>query len=182
MVIGFFNQAQCDTSKELVSEIGVECELYVGRTVELMTLADACIACSGSVSLELMYHRLPTVIVYRISRLKHFLHRFFLRSRYITLVNLLNAPKISRDGIRTYRPDDENAESVPMPEFLDYRNRSEPIARQITEWLTNRPARNEVVQRLNDLAKEFAIPGASQRAADYIGQRIGIISESKAAA
>ena len=39
-----------------------------GKTPELMRLADCCMAVSGSVSLELLYHTKPTVILYWISR------------------------------------------------------------------------------------------------------------------
>ena len=46
-------------------------------------------AVSGSVSLELLYHATPTVILYWISRLAYFVQGFFRKVKYITLVNLL---------------------------------------------------------------------------------------------
>ena len=69
-----------------------------GRTPELIQLADVCIACSGSVSLELLHHRKPSVIVYRVSSLVRLLSHVLLRSRFITLVNLLAVDDIGRRG------------------------------------------------------------------------------------
>ena len=47
---------------------GLPIEVCVGRTPELIHLADCCMAVSGSVSLELLYHTKPTVILYWIRR------------------------------------------------------------------------------------------------------------------
>ena len=88
-------------------------ELFVGRTPELISMADACIACSGSVSLELLYHRKPTVIVYRVSALVMFLQRFLLRCQFITLVNLLSLKQIERTEHLAYDPRDLDA-NVPI--------------------------------------------------------------------
>ena len=43
-------------------------EIHVGRTPELISAADCCLAKSGSVSLELLYHCKPTVVLYWITR------------------------------------------------------------------------------------------------------------------
>ena len=51
-------------------------EVHVGRTPELIHLADCCMAVSGSVSLELLYQTKPTVILYWISRLAYFVQGF----------------------------------------------------------------------------------------------------------
>lgn len=174
VVIGFFNQKQCDESKELVKSHEMDCEMYVERSPELMKSADVCIACSGSVSLELMYHRLPTVIVYKVSRVSRVMEKVLIRARYITLVNLLRARKINRDGIRSYNPDAENAEKVPMPEYLFSGDRSANVAKRIVHWLSDTSAKMIVVQELDGLAREFAIPGASSRAAEFIAVELGI--------
>lgn len=182
VAIGFFNQQQCDSAKQTIDELGIDCELYVNRTGELMKSADACIACSGSVSLELMYHRMPTIIVYKIGRVTRVLEKILIRSRYITLVNLLRAKKINRDGVTTFNPDAANAESVPMPEYLFSSNRTAQVARRVVDWMSDESKRQEVVDELDGLAKEFAIPGASQRAADFIAERLGFSRRKRMAA
>ena len=52
----------------MVAQSGLPVEVCVGKTPELMRLADCAMAVSGSVSLELLYHTTPTVILYWISR------------------------------------------------------------------------------------------------------------------
>ena len=54
-----------------------------------MHAANCCMACSGSVSLELLYHATPTVILYWVSRSAFFVQRLFRKVKYITLLNLL---------------------------------------------------------------------------------------------
>jgi lipid-A-disaccharide synthase len=56
-----------------------------------MRLADCAMSVSGSVSLELLYHTTPTVILYWITRPAYFVQGFFRKVKYITLVNLLAA-------------------------------------------------------------------------------------------
>lgn len=179
VAIGNFKQEHCSAAKEMLSESKLNAELYVERTPELMKSADVCIACSGSVSLELMYHRLPTIIVYKIGRLAKVLEGVLIRARFITLVNLLKAPKITRDGMRTYDPDAIGAETVPMPEYLSTRDKSVPIAERAVRWLTDPDARREAVASLDEMATEFGKPGASCRAADYIASRIGVSKRQK---
>ena len=78
-------------------------EVYVGKTPELMQLADCCMAVSGSVSLELLYHTKPTVILYWISRWPIFVQRFFRKVKYITLVNLLSTDELYPEGHHALR-------------------------------------------------------------------------------
>ena len=59
------------------------------------------------VSLELLYHTKPTVILYYISRLAFFVQTFFRKVRYITLVNLLTTERSvsqARGDVRSGRP------------------------------------------------------------------------------
>src|SRR5262249_11987713 len=43
-------------------------ETHVGRTPEILHLAETCVAVSGSVGLELLWHGKPAVVLYRIGR------------------------------------------------------------------------------------------------------------------
>ena len=68
---------------------GLTIVIEAGRTRSLIGEARAAIAVSGSVSLELLAARVPTVIVYRISGLAYVVQSWFRHARFITLVNLL---------------------------------------------------------------------------------------------
>ena len=111
-----------------------------------MHLADCCMACSGSVSLELLYHATPTVILYWISRPAYFVQRFFRKVKYITLVNLL-----AGDG---------RGEEV-FPEYLTCEDRSAEIAGHVIEWLTDGAKRQARVAELERLREKVARSGAA---------------------
>ena len=79
-------------------------EIYSGRTPELMHLATCCMACSGSVSMELLYYTKPTVIHYWISPLAYAVQKRFRKVKYITLVNLLSTRRAVSGRFESLRP------------------------------------------------------------------------------
>ena len=166
LVVSCLSERQATMCRAACIEKDVE--IFFGRTQELMTQAKACIACSGSVSLELLYHRVPTVIVYKIGWVKSWLQNFVLKCKYITLTNLMNCDDIRRRHWGLYDPDEEGAELTLMPEYVSCSDRSEQIAARIATWLRLESARLENVEQLDVLAGRFAKPGATARAADYI--------------
>jgi lipid-A-disaccharide synthase len=143
-------------------------DVFVGRTPEVIAAADCAMAVSGSVSLELLYHTKPTVIVYQVSRAAFFLQRFFRKVRYITLVNLLVADELFPQQVETYDPADPADARVLMPEYLACEDRSAQVAAHIVAWLTNATKRRQLVAEMAALLERIGQGGASQRAADHI--------------
>jgi len=92
-----YNERQAQLARDFVAAAGVSAEVFVNRTPELIEAAECCLACSGSVSLELLYHAKPAVIVYRLGWLSYHLFRPFINVGYITLVNLLASKQPLRD-------------------------------------------------------------------------------------
>ena len=91
--IAAFKESQAEFARTLTQPLSLDIEVYTARTPELMQAATCCMACSGSVSLELMYHGKPTVILYHMSKLMHRYARLMVNVRYITLVNLIASSK-----------------------------------------------------------------------------------------
>ena len=113
-------------------------------------MADAAVSVSGSVSLELLYYEVPSVIVYSIhSFYKSVIMPMVLHSPYITLVNLLAGQKV-------------------YPEFIGPRDRSVEMARHVVGWLTDPAAGDAIRQKLATLRGEYGDPGASTFAANYL--------------
>ncbi|MBX3426738.1 MAG: lipid-A-disaccharide synthase [Pirellulales bacterium] len=164
-----FNARQAATVARLADELEVPVEVFVGRTPELIAAADCCLACSGSVSLELLYHAKPSVILYRISWFGYQVQRWFRRVRYITLVNLLTAedPFTARPAGH-YDPGDPRDAHVLLPEYLTCEDRSRDLADHVLQWLTDHAERSRVERGLTELASRVGQGGASHRAADYI--------------
>jgi lipid-A-disaccharide synthase len=124
-------------------------EVHSGRTTEIIRAARACVAVSGSVGLELLYHGKPAVVLYRISRLDLAVGRWFMTCRYISLVNLL-------------------ADKELFPEYLSHRCEARAAAGHVLRWLNDPAAYDGVCRELAELRQRVAVPGACERAADYL--------------
>ena len=160
-LVACYKEAHRDYVMRRLAGCAAPVEVHVGRTPEIIRLSHACVAVSGSVGLELLYHGKPTAVVYRISKLGMFLCGLFKKSKYISLVNLL-------------------AEAELFPEFLSTRCEADAISRRILEWLGDAAAYAAVRQQLAALRQQVAQPGACQQAAQFILGTVG--AERKAAA
>ncbi len=135
--------------EERLSGLGLPIEAHAGRTAEIIHLARATVAVSGSVGLELLYRGKPSVVVYRTHALPLWASRFLRKCRYISLVNLL-------------------ADRELFPEFLTHRDEAEAVAARVLHWLNDEKAYRDVCGELAALKARVAEPGACWRAAGYI--------------
>ncbi len=126
-------------------------EIHAARTPELIRMAEAAWAVSGSVGLELMVEALPTVVLYTVKRFDLWVARKFIKTKYISLVNLLAAAEV-------------------MPEYLTDRDASGDLATWALRWLNHPAERARASKVLADLRDRVAVPGASERAADRIAE------------
>ena len=147
--IAAFKPHQAEYARRLVAQAGLPIEVYVGRTPELIQAAVCCMACSGSVSLELLYHKKPTVILYWITRFAYWVQGFFRKARFITLVNLLTGREL-------------------FPEYLTWEDKSAAIAEHVVRWLVDDNRREELVAELAKLKARVARGGASRAGAEYV--------------
>lgn len=171
--IASYNQQQAEMARQIVAQHALPAEIFVGRTPELIEAATTCLACSGSVSLELLYHATPTVILYKLPWLTYEVIRRLTSTRYITLVNLLATDRITSTDRRPYdRRLPEHAD-VLFPEYPTWQDKSREIAEHAVEWLTDEPARQALIARLAALREQVAAGGASSTAADYILHELG---------
>lgn len=167
LAIASYNELQAAAAREMAAAAGVEADVFVGRTPELIAAADCCLACSGSVSLELLYHAKPAVIVYRVGWLTYQCVRRLVNVRYITLVNLLASERpLIRGGAAVAAG--EGAEEMLYPEYPTWRDCSDEIAGHAIEWLRDEGKRQRVISRLTELRERVANGGASATAAEYI--------------
>lgn len=176
--IAAYRDDHAETARAAVAQTGLQVNVFSGRTPELIHLAACTMACSGSVSLELLYHRKPTVILYYVPRLALWIVRHCLmKVKYITLVNLLADPEPFASRPRPFDPHAPGAGRVPFPEYLTSEDKSEQIAAHVVKWLTDEKARQRRVEELTSLKLRFAQSGASDRAADYILKQLATSPE-----
>ncbi len=168
--IAAFNEKLARLAWKQLEEHGgnLPVEVHVDRTQELIEASHCCLACSGSVSLELLYRAKPTVILYKVSWLGMFLQRFFRKVKHITLVNLLAAENPFDEDISLYDPQSEEAAEIPFPEYLTSEDKSDWLAYHVLEWLEDQAEYNRRVQQLEALKAKYAQPGASAAASSYI--------------
>ncbi len=171
--IGSFKPHQARMAREAVAQSGLPVEVFVGRTPELIHLADCCLAVSGSVSLELLYQIKPTAILYWISPLAYVVQKYFRKVKYITLVNLLTTDDLFPAEVRSYDPQSSDAETALFPEYLTCEDKSSQLAGHVIDWLTDRESRERLIERLSKLKAEVAHGGASSAGARYILDRLG---------
>lgn len=171
--VAAFKPHQAEYARRLAAETNLPIEVYLRRTPELIELADCCLAVSGSVSLELLHHTKPTVVLYHISRLAYFVQTFFRRVKYITLVNLLTADELYPEDVAPYEPDSVADRHVLFPEYLTCLDRSERIARHVIDWLADESHRRRVIGDLARLKVRVGHGGASRRASEYILRTLG---------
>jgi lipid-A-disaccharide synthase len=124
-------------------------ESCAGRTPEIIELARACVAVSGSVGLELLYRTKPTVVVYRVGRIDLRIGQLLKTSPFISLVNLLAGREL-------------------YPEFLSDRCEAEAMAEHVQRWLGDPEAYARLTSELAALRDRVAEPGACARAAAHL--------------
>jgi lipid-A-disaccharide synthase len=162
-LVASFNDAQAEIARRMIVGSSFPVQVHVGRTPEIIELAEACISVSGSVSLEIMYHQKPAAVVYRLGWLSLRVGRLFMKCKYITLVNLLADQEI-------------------YPEFLTDRNPAGPVSEHVIGWLENDEKRQRVIDALRRVKDSVAQPGACDRAADFLMRELrGAGKQSQAA-
>jgi len=148
-LVASFNEMQRDAVMEMAEGLDLPIEFHLDRTPEIIELAECCLSVSGSVSLELMYRLKPTAILYRLSRFVSAIRPIVLKTKYITLVNLL-------------------ADREVYPEFPSRHDRSAEAVPHLLNWLNDPSSRAACVEQLRAVKEEVSRPGACDRAAEFL--------------
>ena len=152
LLVACLNPAQKESVEGYLrrhSALALPIEVHSGRTPEIIRAARVCVAVSGSVGLELLYHGKPAVVLYRVGRLDLAVGRWFMTCRYISLVNLLAGKEL-------------------FPEYLSHRCEARAVSGHVLRWLNDPEAYAAVCRELAELRQRVAAPGACERAADYL--------------
>jgi lipid-A-disaccharide synthase len=166
--VAAYKPHQAQIAQQAIAESKLPVEVYVRKTAELMHAAVCCMACSGSVSLELLYHKKPTVVLYWIGPFAYWVQQFFRRVKYITLVNLLTAKELFPVDTTPFAPTDIDADRVPFPEYLTCEDKSLQIASHVIQWLASGELREGRIAELAKLKARVGHGGASEVAAKLI--------------
>jgi lipid-A-disaccharide synthase len=135
-------------------------ELFVARTPEILRLAEMAWSVSGSVSLELMYETVPTVIVYRVKPIQMRMSDVLLKAPFITLTNLLAGWDV-------------------MPEYPTEVDVDKEMADWALLWLNDPTEAKRKREALATLRDQYCQPGASATVAARIAQILEAWSKLK---
>lgn len=138
-----------DIARTALGKRNLPLEIHSGRTPEIIEASHSCMACSGSVSLELLYRRKPSTIVYQQHWTMIALGHLLKACKYITLVNLLAKKEL-------------------FPEYFGARCHAPELSGHILRWLEHPEQHASLIEELSEIREEVARPGACQRAAGRV--------------
>jgi lipid-A-disaccharide synthase len=139
-----------DTLAEQAKSLGVaNVEIQIGRLHEALAQADVAIASTGTVTMECAFFGVPTVTLYKTSRLTYEIGKRIVKVKSLTMPNLL-------------------ADEEVYPEFIQDAATPENISRAALELLQNESRRTQIKIKLAEIISSLGGRGASQRAAKAI--------------
>jgi len=155
-LVASYKPAQRDYCEQLLKRKGGELpvEFYVGKTSEILELAECCLMVSGSVSLEVLARGVPAVVLYRADWFFALLARMLVTCRYMSLPNLV--------ADRLLMPEHRIVESF----FL--RQKTEAITNHLRTWLSDPLELARTMVPLNALRDSLMKTGATKNVAQYV--------------
>lgn len=141
-----------DNVENLIDTAGLDVELVnSARRYDLMSIADAAIATSGTVVLEAALLNLPCVVLYKMAPLNFFIAKLFVDIKFFSLPNILANEKI-------------------LPELLQSDVTPEKISAEVLKILDTRA---DYVRKLQVACQKLGKPGAAARVAQKILETAG---------
>ena len=155
-VMGCLNAAHARMAGDIARSQGDPgIEMFVGKTNELMSVADLALAASGTATLELAYLGTPMIALYPVNWWQYqLLARWLLTTKFFSLPNAVAGRQI-------------------IPEYYLYWGGPGPIADDAVDLLTNEPRRSQMRRDLAEVREKLGQPGASERAAEAALELIG---------
>lgn len=137
-----------EIEKKIAAE-KVKITLIKNNRYDLMQIADAAIATSGTVVLEAALLNLPCVVLYKMAKLNYFIGKILVHIENFSLPNILAGKKI-------------------QPELLQDEVTPEKISAEIKKILRGGENRENVLKNLKAACKKLGEPGAAKRIAKKI--------------
>lgn len=159
-LVAAYRDHQCQRCLQRMTDADrkLNIHFFVGKTSEIIEVADCALMKSGSVSLELMARGTPAVVTYHASR------SLYLAGRILTNLNSMTLPNMI-------------AGETVMPEFLAVGSTAKATHQVIAamdQLIGDQDERDAQSQKLRLLAARYAQPGASKKAAEAILRMSGI--------
>lgn len=145
-----------DMLLSIIGETSLSIEITEGRQYDLMHICTACVASSGTATLETALMELPTVLVYKLAPFTWFLANLLVHVKYAGLPNLLLNREVT-------------------PELLQDRANAENIVSIVLPWLEDEKKREKNVEEIREVRKALGSGGAVHRVAELIIKTAGAV-------
>ena len=157
-LVAAYRDRQCLWCRDQMTEEDQDLpiEFFVDRTSEVVEAARCAMMVSGSVSLELMARRTPAAVVYRVGRVLHSVGKHLLKLDSITLPNLMSDRKVFPEMVSV-------GKTEPAIDFL---------TQSVNAMLNDHFYFQRLLESLDRLRDQYARPGASERAAEFIHRQV----------
>lgn len=141
------NEARAAQVREILGTLPVE--ITVGGMYDALAVARCALVASGTATLETAVFGVPMCIVYRVNPISYWLARFFIRIRFIGIVNILMEREVA-------------------PELIQQDASRDNIVRVMRDLLEDTDIRARMLNNFGELKRRLGAGGASQRAAEEI--------------
>lgn len=140
----------------IIGNTSLSIEITEGHQYDLMHICTACVASSGTATLETALMELPTVLVYKLAPVTWFLANLLVHVKYAGLPNLLLNREVT-------------------PELLQDRANAENIVSILLPWLEDEKKREKNVEDIREVRKALGSGGAVHRVAELIIKTAGAV-------
>jgi lipid-A-disaccharide synthase len=139
--------------RRIADDEGLSCDVFVGKTYEVMSMSKFALATSGTATLELAHFGVPMVVLYRTSAMGLLLKKLFVTTPHIALVNIVAGREI-------------------VPEFVYARDHADTIAGMALAVLKDPERLTRAGTDVRAVGALIDAPGASARAAEAVAGHI----------
>jgi lipid-A-disaccharide synthase len=130
-----------------------EVELIANDTYNILNKSDAALVTSGTATLETALFKVPQIVCYKGSAISFWLAKKLVKVKYISLVNLI-------------------LDNAAVPELIQGEMNAENINTHLLSIVNPGIIRNEMLGHYDDLERKLGGPGASERAAKEMVERL----------
>ena len=144
-------QVEWDVYNDLIKNLKLDIKIVEGKPYDCMNIADFCLVCSGTATLETTIMQKPFSLIYKTSLLNYLLYRPQIRLPYIGLANIVAGKKI-------------------IPEFIQFGASPRKIADYTIRTLQDKSKLQSIKNDLAQVSSSLGAPGAASLAAKIINK------------
>ncbi len=127
-----------------------EAEFCIGETHKMLSRTRIGVICSGTATLEAVFSSTPAVVVYRLSPLSYFIGKSLLKTKYISLANIIAGKEVQR-------------------EVLQYQLNKRNIHKALDFTLKNQ---SEILREYKSIKQKFGEENAYEKASEILASLI----------